>query len=308
MYRKIFSLLFLLAAFGRQVSAQELNCKVKVMHEKITGTDPQVFTTLERAVTEFLNTRKWTSDEFQTVERIDVNVLINLTGKMGGDDDGYQATLNIQASRPVYNSGYTSPLINYIDRDFVFHYSQYNPLQFDDNRINGADALESNLTAVLAYYVYLVIGLDYDSFAPNGGSVYLKKAQNIVNNAPESGKLIAGWKAFEDKRNRYWLIDQILSPRFQSLRTYWYSLHREGFDNMYAKPAEARQKIVAGIGGLSQLNKDNPGSILVQFFFNAKSDELLRVLYQLPREDRGVYANLLSQMDVPNAAKYNNLK
>jgi len=307
MYRKICSLLLAVICCNAAM-AQELNCKVKVMHEKIQATDPQVFTTMERAILEFMNTRKWTTDDYQPAERIDVNILINLTGKISGDDDGYTATLNIQSSRPVYNSGYSSPLVNYIDRDFVFHYSQYNPLQFDDNRVNGTNPLESNLTAVLAYYAYIVIGLDYDSFSPNGGSLYLKKAQNIVNNAPESGKSIAGWKAFEDKRNRYWLIDQLLSPRFQVWRSFWYTLHRECLDNMYNKPAEARQKILAGINSMAQLNRENPSSVIMQFFFAAKSDELLRIVAQMTREERAPYLAALAQMDVPNAAKYNNLK
>lgn len=289
------------------VQAQELNCKVKIMHEKITNTDPQVFTSMERTITEFMNTRKWTSDDWNPVERIDCNILINITSKDAADQDLYSGTFSIQATRPVYNSGYTSPLINYMDRDLVFHYSQFLQLQFDDNRVTGPDPLASNLTAMLAYYAYLVIGLDYDSFAPNGGSNILKKAQNVVNNAPEQGA-IRGWKAFEEKRNRYWIVDQILSPRFDSLRRYWYGYHREGLDLMYNKPVDGRTRILKGINTLSQLQRDNPGSTLIQFFFNAKSDELLRILSQAPREERAPYIPMMSVMDVVNANKYNNLK
>ncbi len=308
MYRKLYSLIALLTMFSLPVFAQELNCKVKVMHEKITGVDPQVFTTMERAITEFINTRKWTTEEFQPTERIDCNMLINLTGKIGGDDDGYTATLNIQSARPVYNSSYTSPLVNFVDRDFQFHFSQYSQLTFDDNRVSGTNAYESNLTAVLAYYAYLFIALDYDSYSPNGGNNYFKKAQNIVNNAPEQGKNISGWKASDGNKNRYWLVDQMLSPRFAGFHTFWYNMHREGFDNMYTKPAESRQKILAGISVLNQMQKDNPGAILLQFLFNAKSDEFLRILSQLPKEDRTPFITMLSQADLTNAAKYNSLK
>jgi len=310
MYRRCCNIIMLALLFAccLPAAAQELNCKVKVMHDKITNTDPQVFTTMERAITEFMNTRKWTTDEFQTAERIDCNVLINLTAKLSGSDDAYTATINIQASRPVFNTSYTSPTVNFIDRDFVFQYSQYNPLQFNDNRVSGANALESNLTATLAFYVYVILGLDYDSFAPNGGMPFFKKAQNVVNNAPEQGKTIPGWKAFDSRTNRYWLIDQILNPRFASLHTFWYIMHREALDNMAANPAESRQKILAGVSALQQLQKENPGSILLQFFFNAKSDEFLRILAQLPKEQRTPYINILAQVDVANAARYNSLK
>ncbi len=140
--------------------AQELNCKVTIRHDKITGVDPAVFTAMQRAITEFLNSHKWTTDEFAVVEKIDCNILINLTGNnVNADVDGYSATLNIQATRPVYNSTYTSNLINYIDKDIAFHFSQFNTLQFDDNQVSGNDAMSSNLTAVLAFYSYLILGL-----------------------------------------------------------------------------------------------------------------------------------------------------
>jgi hypothetical protein len=301
-------LAFLFTLLTGSTGAQELNCKVKIGHEKMVNTDPQVFTNMERAITEFMNNRKWTTDEWAQTERIDCNILINLTTKGADDPDLYTATMSIQATRPVYNSGYTTPTINYVDRDVVFRFSQFNQLQFDDNRVSGTDPLASNLTAILAYYAYLTLALDYDSFSPNGGSNLFKKAQNIVNNAPEQGNTIHGWKAFEEKRNRYWIVDQILSPRFNDFRKYWYSLHREGLDIMYNKPAEGRTVVLAGIATMSQLQKDNPGSTLVQFFFNAKSDELMRIVAQAPREARAEYIPKLVTMDVANATKYNNLK
>lgn len=307
MLKKLLSLILLIVS-GVAVQAQELNCKVTILHEKILNTDPQVFKDMTKAVTDFMNTRKWTSDEFQTAEKIDCNILFNLTGKISGDDNGYQGTLSIQASRPVYNSSYNSTTVNYVDKDIVFHFTQYGALQFDDRNISGTDALASNLTAVLAYYSYIIIGLDYDSFSPNGGTDYLKKAQNIVNNAPEAGNSIPGWKAVDGTRNRYWIIDQLLSPRFQDMRSYWYTLHREGLDNMYNKPDTAKMKILNGLPKLSEVNKENPNSILLQFFFNAKADEIIKILTQLPKPDRAQYIPILMAMDVPDAAKYNSLK
>jgi hypothetical protein len=298
----------ILALFiSSSASAQELNCKVKLLYASIQNVDKQVFTTMEKSISDFMNTRKWTIEEYGTNEKIDMNIMINLTGK-AADADIYTGTITLQASRPVFNSSYTSPTVNYIDKDVTFRYSQFTPLQFDDNRVNSGDALTSNLPAILAYYTYIVIGLDYDSFSPEGGSNYLKKAQNVVNNAPEEGNSIAGWKAVEGNKNRYWLIDQLLSPRFKDVRRYFYTMHREGFDKMYNAPEEARQKILSGIAGLNQVNKDNPGSILLQFFFNAKSDELSKIVAQVPRQQRDVYITHLSQMDVPNSAKYQLLK
>jgi hypothetical protein len=304
MLKKLFSIL--LIAFAATANAQELNTKVRVMHDKINNVDDQVFLTMERSIGEFMNTRKWTTDDFGISEKIDVNILINLTAK-AAEDDIYNATISIQSSRPVFNSSYTSPLVNYVDKEVVFKYSQFTPLQFDDNRVVGNDAMASNLTAVLGYYAYLLIGLDYESFAPNGGDPYFKKVQNIVNNAPEQGKSIPGWKAVEGNRNRYWIIDQIMSPRFSEVRTFWYTMHRQGLDNMYNKPEESRLKILSGIPRLSQVQKENPGAILLQFFFNAKSDEMVRILSQVPKEQRMQYIPLLSQMDVANSAKYQGL-
>jgi hypothetical protein len=308
MLKKLCNILLALIVLVPAAKAQEVNCTVKVLHDKIQGVDNEVFNTMERSISSFINTRKWTTDDFGVNEKIDCNILLNLTGRMTGDNDGYNATLNIQASRPVYDADYTSPTVNYVDRDVVFHFSQYTTLDFDDNRVAGNDPLASNLTAVLAYYVYIIIGLDYDSFSKEGGTTYLKRAQNIVNNAPEQGKTITGWKAVEGNRNRYWLIDQLLSTRYQPLRDAWYALHREGLDNMYSKPAEAKQKILSTISTLAQVHRDNPASILMQFIMNAKSDEYIKVVAQLPKAERAPYITQLSQIDVANAAKYNALR
>jgi hypothetical protein len=291
--------------FVANTTAQELNTQVKVLATAIPNADKQIFTTMEKSIADFMNTRKWTEDEYATNEKIDINILVTLKQKMEGDI--YRATLTVQATRPVYNSGYTSPLINFVDRDIVFRYTQFTPLQFNDTRIVSGDAMTSNLTAVLAYYAYMILGLDYDSFAPNGGTAFYKKAQYIVNNAPEEGKSIPGWKAVDGTKNRYWLVDQILNPRFSDVRSSWYALHREGLDNMYSKPEEARKAILQTIPKLSQVNKDNPMSILIQFYFNAKSDEYAKVVAQVPREERAQYTSQLGQMDVPNVAKYQQL-
>jgi hypothetical protein len=307
MLRKLLSIIVIIC-LSVATRAQELTCKVKILHEKITGTDPAVFTSMERGINDFMNSHKWTSDEFQPGERIEMNIMINIVTKLGSDENGYSGTLNIQATRPVYNSGYSSPTVNFVDKDLVFHFNQFSPIQFDESNITGTDALASNLTAVLAYYAYIVLGLDYDSFSPMGGTELFKKAQFIVNNAPDQGNSIPGWKAVDGNRNRYWLIDQILSPRFIDFRKNWYAYHRQGLDNMYAKPDSAKLAILDGIPKLSQVAKENPNSMLMIFFFDAKSDEYLKILAQVPKQERDKYLVMLEAMDVPNAQKYSSLK
>lgn len=308
MLKKLFNTLIASILLVTGAFAQEINCKVRVMHEKIQNVDKDVFNSMERGLSEFINTRKWTTDQFNTNEKIDCNIMINLTKALDVNDGTYEATLNIQASRPVFNSGYTSPTVNFVDREVRFRFNQFTPMQFDDNRVSGNDPLSANLTATVAYYIYLVLGLDYDSFSPDGGNDFYKKAQNIVNNAPEQGKIITGWKAVDGNKNRYWIVDQLLSPRFKEFRVVWYNIHRNALDNMSTKPEESRKIILDALPKLAQLNRENPGSILLQFFFNAKSDEFASVVAQLPKEQRASYVSLLQQVDVANAAKYNNLK
>lgn len=299
----------IILTFG-SLQAQELNCTVKVMADALQGqaADKEVFNTMEQSITDFMNTRKWTNDQYSPNEKINCNILLNVTKPLNGVQNGYTATLTVQATRPVFNTSYNSQTFKHVDKEVDFVYNQFSPLEFNDNRVSGNNAYVSNLSAVLAYYAYMVIGFDYDSFAPQGGTEYFKKAQNIVNNAPEQGKSIRGWTAVEGNFNRYWLTDQILNPRFQAIRSVWYSMHREALDNMYQEPEKSREVILKSISTLSQLQKENPGSAILQLFFNSKSDEFASVVAQVPVEKRALYITMLSQIDVPNTQKYNSLK
>lgn len=309
MLKQLFNIL-LLTILTTGATAQELNCTVKVMSDGIQGQgqDKEVFRSMQQAIQDFMNSRKWTEDQFAPQEKINVNILINVTQTLPGIQNGFSAQLTIQSSRPVYNSSYMSQMVKHVDKELQFSYNQFAPLEFNDNRVAGNNVYVSNLPAVLAFYAYLMIGLDYESFAPKGGQELFKKAQNIVNNAPEQGKTITGWKAVEGNQNRYWIIDQILSPRFQAYRSLWYSIHREALDNMYKQPEESQKIILTSINTLSQLQKENPGSILLQFFFNAKSDEFASVVAQQTEANKALYISMLGQIDVPNSQKYNSLK
>lgn len=312
MLKKLLNILLvaLLATPAQRSYAQELNCTVKVMAPAVSGQgqSKETFNNLQSAIMEFMNNRKWTDDQWGPQEKIECNILLNITQLLNGVQNGFSATMTIQSTRPVYNTDYQSVMVKHVDKEVQFSYSQFQPLTFNDNRVVGNNVYTSNLPAILAYYAYLIIGLDYESFSPKGGQEYFKKAQNIVNNAPEQGKTITGWKAVEGNHNRYWLTDQILNPRFQALRSVWYSMHRESLDSMYLSPESSQKRILNSINTLSQLQKENPGAYLLQFFFNAKSDEFASVVAQQPAANRMLYITMLSQMDVPNSQKYNSLK
>ena len=220
-------LIFLAAA----VDAQELQARINVNASRISSqTDKKVFQTLQSALNTFLNNRKWTSETFQTNEKIVCNFLLNIAEVSA--DNVYKASLTIQAARPVYNSSYDSPLVNFIDDAVVFKYVEFQPIEFNENRAAGSDPLVANLTAVLAYYVDIILGMNFDSFSLRGGDPYFQKAQNIVTNAPDSRDIV-GWRSFDGQRNRYWLSDNLTNSKYAILHDAIYSYYRLGMDNMY---------------------------------------------------------------------------
>lgn len=283
--------------------AQELNCKVNVIADQIQGVDAKVFKTFEQGVGDFINKRKWGNDQFDTKEKIECAINIIITKTIEGVEGGYVGRISVQANRPVFNTTYNSPLLNYTDKDFAFKYIQYQNLEFNDSRVAGNDPLESNLTAILAYYSYIILGLDYDSFAQKSGSDFYNRALNIANNAPEH-KSIVGWKGSESQRNRFWLIDQLLNPRFMNVREVYYKYHRLGMDLLSSDPETARNMMYTLFPMLQQVNNDNPSSMLMQFFFNTKSEEIQGIMANAGMADKQKLIPILSQLDVANAGKY----
>ncbi|MBL7766093.1 MAG: DUF4835 family protein [Chitinophagaceae bacterium] len=296
-------LLTILILSGYSLQAQELNAKVTVIADQVQGTDPKVFKTLEQSLTEFINTRKWGNDNFDSKEKIDCNLTLIINKNIEGVEGGFQGRISIQATRPVFNTSYTSSLVNFIDKDVAFKYIQFQPIEFNDNRVAGNDALISNLPAIVAYYCYIILGLDYDSFAFKSGTDFFSKAQNIANNAPEF-KAISGWKATESQRNRFWLIDQIVNVRFAEMRDVFYKYHRQGMDLMSSDSETARNTINSLFPILQKINNENPSSMWMQFFFNAKSEELQNFLAETPMPDKQKIIQILSVLDVSNAGKY----
>lgn len=291
--------------FSSGLLAQELRVNVTVNANQITGTDKKVFTTLQKSLMEFLNGRRWGDDVYTPAERIECNFLLNVTGDLGSNS--YKATLTVQATRPVYNAGYVSSLLNMQDNNVVFRYVEFQPLEFSDNRVTGNDPIASNLTAILAYYSYIILGLDADSFSPRGGDDFFKKALNIVNNAPD-GKDVSGWKPFEGNRNRYWLQDNLLNVKFARFHDVMYQYHRQGLDVMYDDMNKGRGAILNCLNMMYAIYQDIPNSMLMAVFFTSKSDELQKIFSKAPPQEKSRAVQLLSQMDVTNAVKYQQMK
>jgi len=300
-YRKILCVLLLILAIKKGYS-QELQATVTVISDRIRTTDPRVFQTLQGAMAEFLNTRKWTDDHFAPGEKIVCNFVLNLKSEVNSDI--YSGSLTVQSIRPVYNSGYTTNMLNYMDNNVAFKYVQFQPLDFSNSRVSGDDPDVSNLSAILAYYAYIIIGLDYDSFSPRGGQPYFLKAQNIVNNAPEDSKNINGWKPFESNLNRYWLVDNLLNSRLGRFNDVLYQYNRVGLDKMYSDMEAGRASIINCLNILSEINAENPNTMIIQLFFTAKSDELAGIFSQGPLQDRERAVQLLTQLDPTNTSKY----
>lgn len=300
-YTKLIFFLFCLL-FINIVSAQELNARVTVNSSRIsTSVNKNAFQSLQTALNTFLNTRKWTADNFLANEKIDCNFLLNL--QPTNDANVYSASLTIQAGRPIYNSSYLSPIINYQDEDVTFKYVEFQQLEFNENRVSGTDALVSNLTAVFAYYAYMVIAFDYDSYSQRGGVPYFQKAQNVVNNAPES-RGISGWKAFDGTRNRYWLVENMQNSRYAIMHDIYYNYYRKAGDKLYEDENVARAEMLNVLNQLSSFNADNTNTMINQFFFQGKANELIKIFSKASPQDKARASELLQKMDITNAARY----
>jgi hypothetical protein len=300
----ILSFLTLTLAFT--ATAQELQAKVTVMSGKVsTQVDKKIFQTLQTALSNFLNNRKWTTDTYQPQEKIKCNFLITIDEYAG--NNLFKASLTVQAARPVYNTTYESPIINFQDPSFQFKYIEFQPIEFNENRVQGSDAMAANITAMLAFYANLIVGLDYDSFSPRGGDIYFQKAQNIVNSAPEAGE-IDGWKAFDGPRNRFKLIQGLVDSRFTLMHDAIYSYYRLGLDKYYENEAEGRAGILNALNYMNTVNIENPNSMIIQFFFQGKSNELVKIFSTADAETRSRAMDYLVKLDLTNASAYKELK
>lgn len=300
--KKIKLIIIFCTCFNVISFSQELQAKVTVLSQQVATTvDKKIFTTLQTQLSNLLNNRKWTNEVFQQSEKIECQFLLNIESII--EPNVYKAKLTVQAARPAYNSDYKSALVNYLDADVVFKYIEYQPVEFNENRVQGTDALSANLTATIAYYAYIILGLDYNSFSPKGGIPYFQKALNIVNNAPEA-KSITGWRAFDGVRNKYWLAENLLNKRFNVLHDAIYEYYRKAMDNAYTDEVNARKNLLAAITKLQSVNAENPNSMIVQFFMQGRSTEIIGMMKKSSPTEKKQAVDILSLLDVANISKY----
>lgn len=289
-------LLFAFIIAFASIRAQELNCTVQINHQQIQGANVQVFQSMQKDLFEFMNNRKWTDNVFSNDERIDCSININVSAVTGSSK--YTATIQVQSRRPIFNSTYYSTMFNFQEKkeDFVFDYIEHQPFDFNEN------SFTNNITSVLAFYAYLIIGLDYDTFSPGGGSQYLQKAQNIVSNAQVSSE--PGWKAVESLRNRYWLAENLTNESYAELHTFLYEYHRLGLDVMSEKADAGRAVIAKSLDNLLTVNRKKPSLFFINLLMSSKSDEFVNIFSETFPSEVAQVVNVLKEIDPANISKY----
>ncbi len=278
--------------------SQELNCAVQVISPQLqTSADKKIFQTLQQAIYEFMNNRKWTNDVFQQDERIECSIVITITEKPSIDQ--FKGSIQVQARRPIYKSSYNSLILNVLDKNLAFNYVEYQPLEFSES------TFINNLTSMMSYYAYLIIGTDYDSYSLEGGSPYFQKAQTIVSNAQNAAE--KGWKSFEDNQNRYWIVENMLNATFKPMRECMYKYHRLGFDAMSADLTSGRAAVLQSLEILKKVHEIKPTSYTMQLFFLAKSDEVVNLFTLAEPGEKTRVMELLNTIDPANNTKYNKI-
>lgn len=291
-------LLLFLILLPAGIGAQELNCNVQISAQRIQGSNRQVFETMQRDIYDFLNNTVWTNHVFSYAERIDCNILINLNEQLSADE--FKGTIQIQLRRPVYNTTYNSTMLNFIDNSFQFRYVEFSPLEFDPG------THRSNLVSVLAYYTYIILGVDYDSFSLLGGTEFFQIAEKIVTNAQNAPE--PGWKPYDASRNRnrYWLVKNILDKQYEPVRQFIYDYNILGLDRMESKINEARTSMVESARLLQDVfrRKPDPYMFFLQVIMEAKSDEFINIFTPGFPEEKSRIVQILVEIDPANKAKY----
>lgn len=296
-------ILWILALLGGVlcIHGQELRCTVTINSDQVQGTNKEVFNTLKQSIEEFVNTSRWTNMTFQEKERIECSMLLVVKGVQDGVFD---CEFTCQSRRPVFGTSYSSPTLNFKDDDFVFTYQEYDRLDYQQSMFT------TNLTALLAYYCYLIIGHDMDSFSKLGGTPYFQTCENIVT-AAQSASLdnaeMVGWKAFESNRNRYALINNLMDEAFKKYRIYYYDYHRHGLDEMVTNVANARARIAKDIKALKEAYNARPATYVVNAFLDAKADELVNIFKKGTSEEKKMVYDLLMDIDPTRQGTYDDI-
>jgi len=284
------------------IHAQELAATITIQSSKVDNqVDSKIFPQLQAQLKDFINQRKWSNDAFSIEEKIDCSFYITIESVAG--PNVYDAKLSIVSNRPVHNASYSSSVLNMQDANFTFKYQLSQPIEFNENRIQGTDPLESNLTATLAYYIYIILGLDYDSFAPKAGMPYFNKALNVVFNAPE-GSGINGWKSYDGQRNRYIFIDNLTKSGNDKVHDIIYSYYRDGLDQMTDKPELAKSNILNALMNLQEMNEGAVSGMLIPIIMQAKFSEIVGIFSKSDKATRKQLLTTLSLLDIANINKY----
>lgn len=289
-------LLFTFAALF--ANAQELNTRVQILAPTINNANRRSLDVLQNTIRDFMNNNKWTTETYLPQEKIDCNLVINITAWDGNAT--YTAEAQIQSSRPVFGSSYSTTLLNMSDKDFAFTFNEGQAVDFSDQNFLN------NLSSLLGFYAYTIIGLDKDSFSKMGGTPYYQKALNLINLAQTAGG--KGWRPVDGLRNRYWLNENLLNNSFKGLRTFIYEYHLNGLDKMQANANNGTKSILSSLNDLKQFDKQKLGSIFPNIYFAAKADEITNVLSLADPQDKIKAYNLLVEIDAPNTGKYDVLK
>jgi len=251
----------------KNIQAQELLCNVRVNSSQVQTSDRKIFQTMQTDIYEFINNKKWTSVNIDNEERIECNIMINISKKISNDQ--FEASIQVQSTRPIYGTSYKSTLFNHLDNDFNFRYLEYQSLEYSES------THMSNLTSVLAFYINIILGLDFATFSEDNAYEYFSKAQKIVSNAQNAPE--RGWKAFENDKNRYWLVNDLMDQRYSEFHSCLYRYHRHGLDKLAEDPEDARFEITESIESLKNIYRQNSSAFILKLFFNAKSDEIVNI-------------------------------
>ena len=302
MCKKLLFTIIMFCGTVHLLDAQELAASIIIQSNKVDNqVDPKIFPQLQIQLKDFINQRKWSNDAFSSEEKIDCSFYITIESVIA--PGVYDAKLSIVSNRPIHNASYSSSVLNMQDANFTFKYQLSQPIEFNENRIRGADPLESNLTATLAYYIYIILGLDYDSFASKAGMPYFNKALNIIYNAPE-GSGISGWKSYDGQRNRFILIDNLTKSSNDKVHDIIYSYYREGLDQLTEKPEIAKSHILNALINLQDMNEGAVSGMLIPILMQAKFSEIVGIFTKSDKATRKQLLTTLSSLDIANINKY----
>lgn len=292
MKKSIFILL--IACISLTIQAQELRCNISINASKLPNTNKEVFQSMRTDLTDFLNNKAWTNHVYTNDERIQCSFNIQISQQISSNK--YKATLTVQSKRPVFNSSYETTMLNIQDENFTFEYQEYQAIEYSEN--NNKD----NLTSVLAYYAYVILGYDYDTFSLTGGTEYFEKARQIVSGMQNVSE--QGWKSHESDYNRYWLVDNILNKSYSGFRAGMYKYHRNGLDVMSEQVESGRAEILQALRSIQRVFRSKSKLYILQTFYDAKSAEIVSIFTEGNQDEKDRMVKIMTEIDPTNSSRY----